>query len=492
MSQLVTHSVFIFILTSIFTFSASAAPNTINKRVVYQGFLTNSSGTPLSDGGYKMRFTIKHDNSSVWQKTYNTVTLTMGIFNVSFSGNDDSAVAFAASMFSLSNGAVSMNVDVEVDVDGDGSFDNTFSAIPLSAVPTAMVAEMCNVSGTDSVSTSSVQNGAITAAKMTAGDYSSVINSGNYTINIIGNVTGNADSATNAGNVTGTVAVANGGTGAVNATNARTNLAAAKSGANSDITSLTGLTTALSVGQGGTGATTAAAALTSLGAATAGANSDITSLSGLTTPLSVAQGGTGSNTQNYVDLTTAQNSIGGDKTFTGVVSLSSAGTALSVTNNATIGGTLASTGLGTFTVGVKVKNAGAGSTTLDHYEENTCTAVISGVTTAGAGTYSTNTCIFTRVGRMVYVQAVWIWTAHTGTGNMRITGLPYAGNANLEQICKLGWSGVTFAAGNGLKARIPASQTYADILNDPATNTAEVAIPIDTNATLRLNCAYSM
>lgn len=351
-----------WLLFILFPISLAAAPNTVNKRVTYQGFLTNTSGTAYPDGTYRMRFTIKHDNTNVWRKAYNTVTLTNGVFNVSFSGNDDSAVAFDAGLFSLSSGAVSMNVDVEIDVDNNGSYDNSFTAVPLSAVPTAMVAELANTTGTDAVATASIQNGAVTAAKMTAGDYSSVLTSGTYSIN----VSGNASTSTTAGDVTGTVAIANGGTGATSAANARTNLAAAKSGANSDITSLTGLTTALSVGQGGTGATAAAGARTNLGAAAsgansditslsglttalsvaqggtgatdasgartnlgvvigtnvaaAGANSDITSLSGLTTPLSVAQGGTGSATQNFVDLTTNQTAAG-NKTFSGTTAL---------------------------------------------------------------------------------------------------------------------------------------------------------------------------
>jgi hypothetical protein len=42
--------------------------------------------------------------------------------------------------------------------------------------------------------------------------------------------------------------------------------------------------------------------------------------SGVTGVLPVANGGTGSATQNFVDLTTAQSSIGGAKTFTSGIS----------------------------------------------------------------------------------------------------------------------------------------------------------------------------
>ena len=54
----------------------------------------------------------------------------------------------------------------------------------------------------------------------------------------------------------------------------------------------------------------------------AGVNNNITQLTGLTTPLSVGQGGTGSSTKNFLDLTTAQATIG-LKTFSSGIRVSS-------------------------------------------------------------------------------------------------------------------------------------------------------------------------
>ncbi len=61
---------------------------------------------------------------------------------------------------------------------------------------------------------------------------------------------------------------------------------------------------------------------------------------GLTGTLPIGSGGTGSTTQNWVDLTTAQNPIAGAKTWTSTGAFTAAGTGLSVSNNATVGGTL--------------------------------------------------------------------------------------------------------------------------------------------------------
>ena len=54
------------------------------------------------------------------------------------------------------------------------------------------------------------------------------------------------------------------------------------------------------------------------------------------------------------------------------------------------------------------------------------TPVITGVGSAGTGTYSVQAGFYTRIGNMVFLTATITWSAHTGTGNMTITGLPFA------------------------------------------------------------------
>jgi hypothetical protein len=69
--------------------------------------------------------------------------------------------------------------------------------------------------------------------------------------------------------------------------------------------------------------------------------------------------------------------------------------------------------------------AGATSQLLNSYEEGTWTPTVIGLTSAGSGTYSTQTGTYAKVGRLVFVQAYISWTAHTGTGSMAFAGLPY-------------------------------------------------------------------
>ena len=68
----------------------------------------------------------------------------------------------------------------------------------------------------------------------------------------------------------------------------------------------------------------------------------------------------------------------------------------------------------------------ANANTLDDYEEGTWTPVIGGGTIYGACTYAFRAGTYVKIGKMVFISC-WIeWTGHTGTGGMRIDGLPFA------------------------------------------------------------------
>lgn len=76
------------------------------------------------------------------------------------------------------------------------------------------------------------------------------------------------------------------------------------------------------------------------------------------------------------------------------------------------------------------QNASADANTLDDYEEGTFTPVVSGTTTAGAATYTSQIGIYVKIGKTVFILTQLAWTAHTGTGNLTITGLPFTLSAS--------------------------------------------------------------
>lgn len=63
---------------------------------------------------------------------------------------------------------------------------------------------------------------------------------------------------------------------------------------------------------------------------------------------------------------------------------------------------------------------------LKYTEQTAWTPVIAGATTAGVGTYTAQNGYYTRIGNMIFLQMHVAWSAHTGTGNMTVTGLPFS------------------------------------------------------------------
>ena len=132
--------------------------------------------------------------------------------------------------------------------------------------------------------------------------------------------------------------------------------------------------------------------------------------------------------------------------------------------------------------------AGTGtSELLDDYEEGTFTPTISGSSSAGSGTYSVQEGRYTKVGNLVYVTAVMTWSAHTGTGNMRLSGLPFTvlNVAGLEPPLSLQVNAVALTALNVALATFRQNATYAEVLQTPVGGGALTDVPIDTAASIR-------
>ena len=80
-------------------------------------------------------------------------------------------------------------------------------------------------------------------------------------------------------------------------------------------------------------------------------------------------------------------------------------------------------------IGIAFPSAQSASTdanTLDDYEEGAWTPTIEGSTTAGSASYTVRNGQYTKVGRLVYFACYVVWSSGTGTGSLKITGLPFA------------------------------------------------------------------
>jgi Pectate lyase superfamily protein len=129
--------------------------------------------------------------------------------------------------------------------------------------------------------------------------------------------------------------------------------------------------------------------------------------------------------------------------------------------------------------------------TLDDYEEGDFSSTVSveGLSSAGTPTWTTRIATYTKVGNIVHVNLVLTWSAHTGTGNMRITGLPFTSHATLgRMVVPIASDSFTYGAGIPV-ALLQSSTTYLDLFLQTS-GAAGTAIAMDTAATLYLNFSY--
>jgi hypothetical protein len=105
--------------------------------------------------------------------------------------------------------------------------------------------------------------------------------------------------------------------------------------------------------------------------------------------------------------------------------------------------------------------------TLDWYEEGTFTPTVYGATSAGVTTYVLRQSRFQRVGRVVNFQLTVIWSNATGTGELRVGGLPYLSDSTSGNFSSFSIhaSGLTLPSGySQITARVSKNVDYIRIL----------------------------
>jgi hypothetical protein len=130
--------------------------------------------------------------------------------------------------------------------------------------------------------------------------------------------------------------------------------------------------------------------------------------------------------------------------------------------------------------------------TLDDYEEGTFTPTVYGTAVAGVGTYTTQLAAYTKVGRLVTIQIYMVWTAHTGSGLIRVTSLPFTINStsNYFNCCYVVPSNIALTASNVIVAYFTPATTIIDLNQYPVGGGALASINMDTAGTLILSGSY--
>jgi len=132
---------------------------------------------------------------------------------------------------------------------------------------------------------------------------------------------------------------------------------------------------------------------------------------------------------------------------------------------------------------------------LNDYEEGTFLPAIIGTTTAGAGTYANQIGRYTKIGRIVTAQIFVNWSAHTGTGDMRLSGLPFVSNptAGVFAGAAIGWvNNITLNAGYILTGYVLENSVQINLQQTPTGGGGTLTVPIDTSGGIILTVTYSV
>jgi hypothetical protein len=116
---------------------------------------------------------------------------------------------------------------------------------------------------------------------------------------------------------------------------------------------------------------------------------------------------------------------------------------------------------------------------FDDYERGSFDPVIEGDSTAGTGTYTTQSGYYRKVGSVVSFNLHLEWTAHTGSGNMRIDGLPFVTSLNFHPVSVIS-SGISLITGYMLQAFIIPGNYMVGFWQTPLTTTSKVDVQLDS------------
>ena len=133
----------------------------------------------------------------------------------------------------------------------------------------------------------------------------------------------------------------------------------------------------------------------------------------------------------------------------------------------------------------RISNAGlhlggtGAANALDDYEEGTWTPVITGGSSAGSGTYSTQTGTYTKIGRLFTFTFALGWTNHTGSGHIQLGGFPFTPTAQSYYLTQL--EGISLTSNNfAAFARIEASSNTGILVQSPVGGGNRAVVAMDT------------
>lgn len=127
------------------------------------------------------------------------------------------------------------------------------------------------------------------------------------------------------------------------------------------------------------------------------------------------------------------------------------------------------------------------------YEEGTWTPTVFGSTSAGTATYTLQVGRYTKIGNTVVCHANLGISAHTGTGNVRLGGLPFT-SANVSNIVYAGsiaeLGNLTLTALNIATLYLAQNETAIYVIQYPVGGGASSGVAMDSQFNIAFSITY--
>ena len=141
-------------------------------------------------------------------------------------------------------------------------------------------------------------------------------------------------------------------------------------------------------------------------------------------------------------------------------------------------------------VGIQFKGRTSVGDTLDDYEEGGFTPAVKGVVSSGSGTYTTQIGQYTKIGNLVAFAIELDWSAHTGSGAMRVTNLPFNFWSFYYAPILVVSDSLTVGSNKILKAKGIPGTDEINLYASSITTTSLSTVAMDTSASLSIFGTY--
>ena len=148
------------------------------------------------------------------------------------------------------------------------------------------------------------------------------------------------------------------------------------------------------------------------------------------------------------------------------------------------------------TGGIQFNGDTAAANALDDYEDGTFAPTIEGSTAAGSGTYANRVGTYTKIGNSVFFRVYVIWSGHTGTGDLELSGLPFVSNSTSGRFSAVNIGSVFEVALTAnhvlLGGYIPTNSSRVIFVQGPVGGGVASSVPFDAAGNLIFSGHYTV